>query len=213
VARERALDPQALGQHIDRLYSAALALCDSREDAEDLVQETYAQVLARPRFLRRDDDLVYLVQALRNTFFNQQRARARRPRTAELSEAEVIDVRADTRPHDALDAIAVRAAILALPAPFRDAVIAVDVAGLSYAQAARALRAPVGTITSRLARGRRQLARALEAGPAVEVVPAPRPDAVVSTRPAPAGLRPPDGWGARGGTGRAARAPAHPRRP
>jgi Sigma-70 region 2 len=54
---ERPLDPAALGDHLDRLYRAAWALCGSREDAEDLVQETYARVLARPRLLRNEDDL------------------------------------------------------------------------------------------------------------------------------------------------------------
>jgi len=52
---ERALDPDRMGDHLDRLYRAAWALCGSREDAEDLVQETYARVLGRPRLLRRDD--------------------------------------------------------------------------------------------------------------------------------------------------------------
>src|SRR3954466_16378310 len=60
----RELDPQRLGDHIDRLYRAAWGLCGSREDAEDLVQETYAKVLARPRLLRRQDDLRYLLRAL-----------------------------------------------------------------------------------------------------------------------------------------------------
>src|SRR3989442_9621032 len=60
---ERALDPGRLGDHIDRLYRAAWALCGSREDAEDLVQETFVRVLARPRFLRKEDDVGYLLGA------------------------------------------------------------------------------------------------------------------------------------------------------
>jgi len=59
-AAERPLDPAALPDHVDRLYRAAWASCGSREDAEDLVQETYARVLAKPRLLRREDDLAYL---------------------------------------------------------------------------------------------------------------------------------------------------------
>ena len=51
---ESTLDPARLGDHLDRLYRAAWALCGSREDAEDLVQETYARVLRRPRVLRRE---------------------------------------------------------------------------------------------------------------------------------------------------------------
>ena len=74
---ERTLDPARLGDHLDRLYRAAWALCGSREDAEDLVQETYARVLARPRLLRNDDDLGYLLRALRNTFLTQKRTESR----------------------------------------------------------------------------------------------------------------------------------------
>src|SRR5437763_2336311 len=84
IARGRMLDPQRLGDHMDRLFRAAWALCGSREEAEDLVQDTYARVLARPRLVRGDGDLPYLLRALRNTFFSQRRAAARRPRKADL---------------------------------------------------------------------------------------------------------------------------------
>jgi RNA polymerase sigma-70 factor, ECF subfamily len=57
---ERQLDPKELGDHIDRLYRAAWGLCGSREDAEELVQETFANVLRKPRLLRSDDDIGYL---------------------------------------------------------------------------------------------------------------------------------------------------------
>jgi hypothetical protein len=57
MAPEHQLDPEGLGDHVDRLYRAAWSLCGSREEAEDLVQDTYARVLARPRFLRNEDDL------------------------------------------------------------------------------------------------------------------------------------------------------------
>lgn len=66
----RQLDPDRLGDHLDRLYRAAWALCGSREAAEDLVQDTYARVLARPRFLRHENDLGYLLRVLRNTFLS-----------------------------------------------------------------------------------------------------------------------------------------------
>jgi Sigma-70 region 2 len=58
----RTLDPQSLTQHVDRLYRAAWALCGSREDAEDLVQETFTRVLARPRVLSGEDELYYLMR-------------------------------------------------------------------------------------------------------------------------------------------------------
>jgi DNA-directed RNA polymerase specialized sigma24 family protein len=79
---ERTLDPARLGDHLDRLYRAAWALSGSREDAEDLVQQTYARVLARPRLLRNEDDLGYLLRALRNTFLTQKRTESRRLRPA-----------------------------------------------------------------------------------------------------------------------------------
>src|ERR671934_275521 len=75
----RELRPDRLGDPLDRLYRAAWALCGSPTEAEDLVQEMYARVLARPRLLRRDDELGYLMRALRNTFFSQRRTAGRRP--------------------------------------------------------------------------------------------------------------------------------------
>ena len=90
-----ALDPERLGDHLDRLYRAAWALSGSREDAEDLVQETYARVLSRPRLLRNEDDLGYLLRALRNTFLNERRTRSRRLRPEPLPDQ--MDVVADPR--------------------------------------------------------------------------------------------------------------------
>ena len=161
---EHELDPQGLGDHLDRLYRAAWALCGSREDAEDLVQDTYARVLRRTRIVRGDDDLGYLLRVLRNTFISQRRAAARRPRSAggAAAELERAAPRAGARPEQAAQAHAVYEAIAALPGPYRDALAAVDVAGLSYAEAARALRVRQGTLTSRLHRARAQVARALE---------------------------------------------------
>jgi RNA polymerase sigma-70 factor (ECF subfamily) len=161
--RARVLDPERAGDHIDRLYRAAWALCGSREDAEDLVQETYARVLARPRFLRSEDDLGYLLRTLRNTFLNERRAESRRLRTAPLPEE--LDVIADPRSPDpaaAVEAGEVYTAIAALPAEYRDVLVAVDVAGLSYKEAARALRVPEGTVMSRLYRARQQVVRRIE---------------------------------------------------
>lgn len=158
-APERQLDPTTLGDHLDRLYRAAWALCGSREDAEDLVQETYARVLRKPRLLRSDDDLGYLLRVLRNTFISQRRTAARRPRTAPLPDD--LDLMADpsaASPEAALEAQELFAAIAALPESFRDALVAIDVAGLSYAEAARALRVRESTITTRLHRARQRIA-------------------------------------------------------
>jgi RNA polymerase sigma-70 factor (ECF subfamily) len=162
-APARRLDPNHLGDHLDRLYRAAWALCGSREDAEDLVQETYARVLQKPRILRSEEDLGYLLRVLRNTHFSRLRAAARRPRTDPLPDEidRVVDLAATT-PDRALDSSELYALIAALPDPFREALVAIDVVGLSYREAARALRVREATITTRLYRARQRLARALD---------------------------------------------------
>jgi RNA polymerase sigma-70 factor, ECF subfamily len=155
----RELDPARLGDHLDRLYRAAYALCGSREDAEDLVQETYARVLARPRLLRREDDLAYLLRALRNTFVGGRRTL--RAKTGHLPLEEELDRAGGPGTEEVVAQRRVYGAIAELPPDFRDALVAVDVVGLSYREAARALRVPEGTVTSRLARARAQVADAL----------------------------------------------------
>src|SRR3954464_13506216 len=128
----RQLDPAALGDHVDRLYRAAWALCGSREDAEDLVQETFAKVLVKPRFLRNDDDLGYLLRVLRNTFVSRHRSAMRRPQAAQMpDELEPADTSTATRPDAAIEAREVFTYIAALPEAFRDALVAVDIVGLS----------------------------------------------------------------------------------
>jgi RNA polymerase sigma-70 factor (ECF subfamily) len=163
----RPLDPQRLGDHVDRLYRAALALCGNRHDAEDLVQETYARVLARPRFLRHDDDLGYLLRVLRNTFLNRLRSQQRRPAPLELDDQRDGLARpSDPRyPEAALEVSELLGAIADLPGDQRDAVVAVDIVGLSYREAARALHTKEATITTRLHRGRARLAKTLSATP------------------------------------------------
>jgi RNA polymerase sigma-70 factor, ECF subfamily len=164
TAPKRMLDPETLGDHFDRLFRAAWALCGSREDAEDLVQDTYARVLARPRIVRGDHDFGYLVRALRNTFLSKRRAIARRPQAAGGAGPEALDLpdpRTGAQPPAAVEAREVFAAISALPPNSRDALVAIDVAGLSYREAAKALHVREGTITSRLFRARSQVAKSL----------------------------------------------------
>ena len=163
---EHELDPEALGDHFDRLYRAAWGLCGSREDAEDLVQDTYARVLARPRVVRSDDDVGYLLRVLRNTFVSSRRTAARRPQAAPGAEPEALDLpdqrHAAAEPAAAAEAREVYRAISELSDDFRDALVAIDVVGLSYTEAARALKVAEGTITSRLYRARRQVALTLD---------------------------------------------------
>jgi RNA polymerase sigma-70 factor, ECF subfamily len=162
MTQERQLDPQALGDHIDRLYRAARTLCRSREEAEDLVQETFARVLRRPRTVRAANDLGYLLQALRNTFLRTCRTASRRPRTEPgPDQLEFIEDRRSARPEASAEVAEVYAAISVLPGDFRDAIVAIDVVGLSYREAACALGVREATITSRLYRARQRVAHAL----------------------------------------------------
>jgi RNA polymerase sigma-70 factor, ECF subfamily len=160
---EHVLDPEKVGDHLDRLFRAAWALTGVREDAEDLVQDTYAHVLARPRLVRNDDDLGYLLGVLRNTFISKLRTTARRPRlmAAEPEALGLPDPRGTDEPPVAAETREVLAAVASLPAEFRDAIVSIDVAGLSYREAARALRVRQGTLASRLFRARSQVAESL----------------------------------------------------
>jgi RNA polymerase sigma-70 factor (ECF subfamily) len=157
----RRLDPDRAVEHLPRLYRAARAWTRSREEAEDLVQEMYARVLARPRLLHGEDELGYLMRSLRNTLINQRRTEQRRPRTTELVDDTTLGTRGSDDPAQRAETRQVHEAIAELPAEFRDALVAVDVAGLSYPEAARALGVPEGTLTSRLYRARDRVARRL----------------------------------------------------
>jgi RNA polymerase sigma-70 factor (ECF subfamily) len=159
----RRLEPEALGDHVDRLYRAAWALCGNPHDAEDLVQETYARVLARPRFLQGGDDLGYLLRALRNVHLGRLRRLGRRVAEVPLDDALPTGAPEDVRmPEYALDVHELFRAIAALPPDAADAVVAVDVVELSYAEAAAALRIKEATLTTRLHRARRRVARTLD---------------------------------------------------
>jgi RNA polymerase sigma-70 factor (ECF subfamily) len=156
----RRLDPDRVADHLDRLFRAAWAMCGDPHDGEDLVQDTYARVLARPRFLRHDDDLGYLLRALRNTHVSRLRRAGRRPVEVRSDEdaagPDAFDVR---RPEMAFEVGQLFAVIATLPDDAREAIVAVDVAGLSYREAADALRVKEATLTTRLHRARRRVAR------------------------------------------------------
>jgi RNA polymerase sigma-70 factor, ECF subfamily len=142
-------------------------MCGSRDLAEELVQETYVKVLARPRILRRDDDLGYLVKALRNTWYSHLRAERIRRAAADPGDREPDEFESHAGtgdPEASLETGIVLDALAQLPEAYREAVAAVDVAGLSYAEAARALGVRRGTIMSRVYRGREQVAELVGAG-------------------------------------------------
>ncbi len=166
----RRLDPEAAIGHLDRLYAAARALCGDPHLAEDLVQDTYAAVLSRPRWLSGSDELGYLLRALRNRWRDELRTRARRPQPASLDDENAELPRAVTpSPEAVLDGRAVLDVVHELPSPYRETLVAIDVIGLSYAEGGQALGVPTGTVMSRLHRGRAKVAerlRALELAPA-----------------------------------------------
>jgi len=155
MARSRPLDVEP---HLDRLYRAALALCGDPDEAQDLVQETCARVLARPRDVRGDDALPYLLRALRNVFLNERRTQSRRPQTV----AAGFDAPAHMPTERAAEVREVWTLIAALPGDQRDALVAVDVCGLTYAEAGALLDVKEATIATRVFRARDRVARSLQ---------------------------------------------------
>ena len=151
--------------HRDRLLRTARALAG--EDAEDLVQESAVRVLTRPRVIGSDADaLPYLLAVLRNTFVSMVRARDRRPRTLPLdAAASWATAPAGHSASTVLEAREILDAVAALPDVQRRVLAAVDVAGLSYTEAAAVLGMPTGTIMSRLSRGRDRVAAAVGVQP------------------------------------------------
>jgi len=184
--RPRRLDPDRVVEHLPRLYRAARAWTDSREDAEDLVQETCARVLAKTRLLVNEDEVGYLMRAMRNTLVSQRRAASRRPALAPVADDDDSPIEVAGPAHDDPAVVAetdeVFAVIAELPEDFRDALVAIDVAGLSYQEAARLLGVAEGTVTSRLFRARDRVAGRLGKG---EAEPRPQVDAEVARRRRP----------------------------
>jgi RNA polymerase sigma-70 factor, ECF subfamily len=156
------LDVDSALRHLDRMVAAARALAGNHADADDLVQDVYLSLLQRPRKLKRGSEVAYLMTMLRNAQVDRYRAASRR-QTSSLDEAEEPeDPRSGLRPERAAEGREVLEAVHALQPPFRETVVAVDVLGLSYKEAARALDTPVGTVMSRLARGRDRVISLLE---------------------------------------------------
>jgi RNA polymerase sigma-70 factor, ECF subfamily len=151
--------------HLDMLYSLARRMTSGREEAEDLVQETYAQALRSWRRAPPDRIAPWLATICLNTARSQLRRRASRP--TEILDPEpgaALPDHADTE-IDALrrlDREAVLAAVRALPIEQREAVALMDLRGLSAAEIAKMLGVPRNTVLSRAHRGHKRLAVLLE---------------------------------------------------
>jgi RNA polymerase sigma-70 factor, ECF subfamily len=158
------LRPDEAAAHLTRLYRLAWSLCGSPHVAEDLVQETYLRVLARPRRLRNSDSFAYLARTLRNVTMDHRRAEQTRERPRHATD-EVVDDPPDHRgtgdPVLAALAGEVYGAVSGLPEHHREVVAAVDMAGMTYGQAAQSLGIPIGSVMSRLHRARDRLADVL----------------------------------------------------
>jgi RNA polymerase sigma-70 factor, ECF subfamily len=128
----------------------------SPQDAEDLVQDTFANVLRRPRWLSTGNELGYLLGALRHMYANRYRAAQRCPQTRQLLDHDAVAV-----PAGSVSSREIFEAVGSAPAIYRDAVISVDLLVLSYREVARALNTTEATITTRLHRGHQRVAREL----------------------------------------------------
>ncbi|MGH9169958.1 MAG: sigma-70 family RNA polymerase sigma factor [Acidimicrobiales bacterium] len=163
-------------QFMGSLYSAALRMTRSPADAEDLVQETYLKAFRGYASFKEGTNLkAWLYRILTNTFINSYRAKRRHPEETELEEVEDfylfhrlggLEAAAAGRSaeDEALDGITdeeVKGAVESLPESFRMAVLLADVEGFSYKEIAEIMDVPIGTVMSRLHRGRRALQKAL----------------------------------------------------
>lgn len=144
--------------YLAELVRVASRLCGSRDAADDLVQETYLQAWRSfHRFEPGTNCRAWLYKILLFSHARQQRRQTRRPMMVALDAAAEAAFTADASTPDTLTASSVKAAFESLPEAYRVAVMLVDVEEFSYREAAVALDVPMGTVMSRLNRGRRLL--------------------------------------------------------
>jgi len=156
--------------YVDQLYGAAMRMTRNPADAEDLVQETYTKAFAAFRSFEQGTNLrAWLFRILRNTYINAYRKAQREPLSTsadELSDPQLLEVdarsaggarSAETEALERLGDTEIIEAMQALPEDFRTAVYLADVEGFSYKEIAEIMETPVGTVMSRVHRGRKSL--------------------------------------------------------
>lgn len=191
-------------QYAPQLYSAALRMTRNSADAEDLVQETFLKAYRSFRTYEEGSNLrAWLYRILTNTFINTYRAKQRRPTETDLDDVEDLylyrrlgSMETALAARSAEDTMfelftddEVKAALEDLPENFRLPVLLADVEGFSYKEIAEMLEIPIGTVMSRLHRGRKAMQKALfEFARARGLVSDPEPiaDAVVTSQDSPA---------------------------
>jgi RNA polymerase sigma-70 factor (ECF subfamily) len=161
-------------EYVDQLYSAAIRMSHNPTDAEDLVQETYLKAFAAfGQFKPGTNMKAWLYRILTNTFITEYRRRQRQAHTSNTDDVEdwqIVQAAAHTSTGlrsaemDALDNLpdsAVREALADLPEEFRLVVYYADVEGFSYKEISKIMDTPIGTVMSRLHRGRAKLRESL----------------------------------------------------
>jgi len=160
-----ALD-QLLRRHFDRIHAVCRRIAGSTRDADDAAQEALIRIVrALDRFDGRASFSTWSYRIATNAALDELRKRGRRPQLHVVGDdpdrgvgaPEATDELAQRRVEGVVDRLAIDAALADLPEEFRTAVVMRDIGDLDYAEIAEALAVPVGTVKSRIARGRRML--------------------------------------------------------
>jgi RNA polymerase sigma-70 factor, ECF subfamily len=169
-ARDRVRFEEEALDLADQVYRVARRLVSTREEAEDLMQETYARAFRAWRSFQPGTNLrAWLLRILTNLNIDRGRRKQRAPDTQPLEEGDYflynkLEEAGDSdeeRVDERLSQDDAVAALSAVPHDFRDVIVLVDIGDFSYADAAQILEIPIGTVMSRLHRGRRILKREL----------------------------------------------------
>jgi RNA polymerase sigma-70 factor (ECF subfamily) len=163
---DRAALESLLRRHYDRVHAVCRRIAGSSRDADDAAQEAMISIVrGLPRFDGRAQFSTWVYRIATNAALDELRRRRRRPTLVAVDDEghqpDAVDPLAERTVEAGADRLSIDAALAELPEDFRVAVVLRDVGDLDYAEIAEALGVPVGTVKSRIARGRSQLAAAL----------------------------------------------------